>query len=166
MLKTVISAEVDVTIMQLDVDTSVVELQPDQHNMDVHDYIGEQDENFDKLVKFYHSSACGHGVQQFLVVHESVLPTSYDQYNCNTLNPYPQPRRCEKKFGKFDINAVDQEYARINKFKQSKATEYGQLYIMTSHLSNVGMHMLEFMLCPTLPPELYKPAALNKQAVW
>ena len=40
------------------------------------------------------------------------------------------------------------------------------MYILASHLFDIGVHQLEILQCPTLPPALYKTVALNTQAIW
>ena len=47
--------------------------------------------------------------------------------------------RMENIFGKFDITSFDMQYNRILKINMGRAMEYQHLYVLASHLFNIGV---------------------------
>lgn len=68
--------------------------------------------------------------------------------------------KTEKEFGKFDVAQVDKDYLRLGKYNPGKQIEFGNLYVIISHLFDAALQVVNIIHTATLSHATCKALAL------
>lgn len=82
---------------------------------------------------------------RFPLTNDAGLCTKMSRFGYPGVNPWPRPQRVQGEFGNFEVSLVEPELQHIRRHNPGKGVEFQNVYVDTSYLFDVTMHLLEIM---------------------